>query len=155
MPAPALLADLALLLEAGEHPIEVVLLDAHLLGDLGDGDARVAADEVQGLLAARARAPRPAALAVARRRPAAARRRAPATGRAGRRALRADAVQRRDRGLQTMELVHQWTQLLQTLLHLAPLFVQEIRHEEKTFVRVTVTGSQCHSNGGDGQCGAR
>ena len=51
MPAPALLADEALLLEAGEHAVEVVLLDAHLLGDLRDGDAGVRRDQLQRLLA--------------------------------------------------------------------------------------------------------
>src|SRR4051812_49593307 len=65
VPAPAFLADEPLLLEAGEHPIEVVLLDAHLLGDLGDRDAGVVLHQLHRLLAARARAARPAALAVA------------------------------------------------------------------------------------------
>ena len=41
-PAAALLAHLPVLLEAGEDAVEVVLLDAHLLGHLGDGDARAA-----------------------------------------------------------------------------------------------------------------
>ena len=42
--------------EAGEHAVEVVLLDPHGLGHLGDRDAGARADELEGLLRARARA---------------------------------------------------------------------------------------------------
>ena len=65
--------------EAGQHAVEVVLLDAHLLGDLGDRDAGAGAHELERLLgagAAAARAPAtPGAAACARPR----RRAAPAT----------------------------------------------------------------------------
>src|SRR3954454_22554436 len=54
VPAPALLADETVLLEAGEHPVQVVLLDPHLLRELGDGDAGLRADQVEGLVGARA-----------------------------------------------------------------------------------------------------
>jgi hypothetical protein len=37
----ALLSNLALLLEVAHHPVDVVGLDAHLLRDLGRGDARI------------------------------------------------------------------------------------------------------------------
>src|SRR5690348_281839 len=61
VPAAPLLADLAVLLQAGEDAVEVVLLDAHLVGELRDGDPGVRADELERLLAARARAARAAA----------------------------------------------------------------------------------------------
>src|SRR6202035_4132256 len=63
VPAPVALDDLAVLLEAGQDPVEVVLLDTHLRRDLGDRDARLGLDELEGLKRPRAgaaRAPAPA-----------------------------------------------------------------------------------------------
>src|SRR3954454_18516028 len=81
LPAPALLADQALLLERREHPVEVVLLDAHLLGDLGDRDAGLGPHRVQRLLAARAGTARAPATPVATARRSAGARAARTTGR--------------------------------------------------------------------------
>ena len=53
MPAAPLLAHLAVALEAGEDAVQVVLLDAHALGELGDGDPRLRADELERLRRAR------------------------------------------------------------------------------------------------------
>src|ERR1700693_499034 len=49
VPATAFLRDLAFLLEAGEHPVEVVLLDAHLRSELRDRDAGLALHEGESL----------------------------------------------------------------------------------------------------------
>jgi hypothetical protein len=49
MPAASLLLDLLFLLETGKHSIQVVLLDPHLGGQLGDRDAGLSSDERQGL----------------------------------------------------------------------------------------------------------
>ena len=68
VPAAALLGDEAVLGEARQHAVEVVLLDLHRLGELGDGDAGLLAHERQRLLGARAGAARAPALAGARRR---------------------------------------------------------------------------------------
>src|SRR3954468_1833983 len=107
MPAAPLLADEAVLLERRQDAVEVVLLDAHRLGHLGDRDAGALADELERLLRARAaptRTPAPAAAAAraAAGRPAArgasAPRRAARAGSGGR-ALAADAVERGGRRL--------------------------------------------------------
>src|SRR5439155_7504880 len=68
----AALADPLLLLQLAHHPVEVVGLDPHLLGDLRGGDPRVLADDLHGLVGAgsaaaaalaRARSTRPAGAA--------------------------------------------------------------------------------------------
>src|SRR3954465_15383237 len=61
MPAAALLADPPVLLQARQDAVQVVLLDAHLLGHLGDRDAWARPDELERLLGACAAAARPAA----------------------------------------------------------------------------------------------
>ena len=61
-PAPGL-RHLPLLGEAGHHAIEVVLLDAHRLGELGDGDARAGLHQLERLDGAGAGALGPAAAA--------------------------------------------------------------------------------------------
>src|SRR3954447_4632246 len=64
VPAAAVLADEAVLLQRGQDAVEVVLLDAHRLGHLGDRDAGAGPHELERLLRARpaaARAPAPAA----------------------------------------------------------------------------------------------
>src|SRR3954452_20327154 len=66
VPATPRLRDLALLREAGHDAVEVVLLDPHRLGELGDGDPGAGLDEVERLVGARAAAARPAAAARAR-----------------------------------------------------------------------------------------
>src|SRR3954469_15417310 len=79
VPAAAVLADEAVLLERRQDAVEVVLLDAHRLGHLGDRDAGACAHELERLLGARAaaaRPPAPAARATAGRAP----RRAAAAG---------------------------------------------------------------------------
>ena len=65
VPAAPGLHHLALFGEVGHDPVEVVLLDAHRVGELGDGDAGARAHELEGLDRARARALGPAAAAVA------------------------------------------------------------------------------------------
>jgi hypothetical protein len=45
VPAATFLLQLPFLLQAGEHPVEVVLLDPHLRGQLGDRDARCSPHE--------------------------------------------------------------------------------------------------------------
>jgi hypothetical protein len=49
VPTPTLLLNLLFLLEAREHSVQVVLLDAHLGGQLGDGDTGLSGYELQGL----------------------------------------------------------------------------------------------------------
>src|SRR3954470_16979103 len=61
VPAAAVLADEAVLLQRGQHAVEVVLLDPHRLGHLGDRDAGARADELERLLGARAAAAGPSA----------------------------------------------------------------------------------------------
>ena len=67
LPAPlrrgvlaARLLDLALLLEVAEHPVHVVRLDPHLLGDLRGADAGVRLDQLDRLVGAGAAAAPPA-----------------------------------------------------------------------------------------------
>ena len=61
VPAAALLGDQAVLGQAGQHAVEVVLLDPHRLGELGDRDPGPRAHELERLLGARAAAARAAA----------------------------------------------------------------------------------------------
>ncbi len=49
VPASALLLDLLFLLETREYAVQVVLLDTHLGGQLGDRDPWLSTDELQGL----------------------------------------------------------------------------------------------------------
>src|ERR1044071_392668 len=109
VPAAPLLADEAVLLQAGKHPVKVVLLDAHLLCNLRDGDSGIALDELQRLLAARPRAARAATATVARSVRRGSTGGGSGTTRAGggQRGIAADAVERGDRRFQAVELVHQ------------------------------------------------
>src|SRR3954451_9040419 len=66
MPATPALRHLALLGEAGHHAVEVVLLDPHRVGELGDGDPGAGLDEVERLVGAGAAAARAAAATAAR-----------------------------------------------------------------------------------------
>ena len=56
VPAPSVLRDEAVLGQSRQYAVEVVLLDAHLLGELGDRDPGALLDERQCLGAARAAA---------------------------------------------------------------------------------------------------
>jgi hypothetical protein len=56
MPASAFLGDLPFLFERREHAVQVVLLDAHLCGQLGDRDPGLSLHERVGLRGARAAA---------------------------------------------------------------------------------------------------
>src|ERR1700679_2427116 len=67
MPAAALLLYLLFLLETREDAVQVVLLDAHLGGELGDRDPGLATDELQGLSGTRATALATARTATGRR----------------------------------------------------------------------------------------
>ena len=132
VPAAALLAHLARpAASAGEHAVEVVLLDAHRLGDLGDRDAGARAHELERLLGARAAAARAPAPAGAATRGAAARGAARArAGATARRALRltGHALEGRLRGLQPVILVDQGLQLAQPAGDLPALLIQKVRH---------------------------
>src|SRR4051794_18149380 len=66
VPPTATLGDLALFGEGGHDAIQVVLLDPHRLGELGDRDAGARFDELQRLHGAGAAATRAAAPAGAR-----------------------------------------------------------------------------------------
>src|SRR3954447_14657511 len=141
VPAAALLADEAVLLERGQDAVQVVLLDAHRLGHLGDGDAGARPHELERLLGARAAAARPAAPAAA----AAARAAGGAAGGAGppRRAAAAGggaaarrrggppaahAVERGGRRLEAVIFVNEGAKLLQACVDLTLLLFQEIGH---------------------------
>src|SRR4051812_18481518 len=63
VPATPRLRDLAVLGEAGHDAVEVVLLDPHRLGELGDGDPGAGLHQVERLVRARAAAARAAAAA--------------------------------------------------------------------------------------------
>src|SRR4051812_37951883 len=115
VPATPRLRDLALLREAGHDAVEVVLLDPHRVGELGDGDPGAGLDEVERLVGAGAAAARAAAAGAARALRAAGAR-APRSGRRGRGlAVVADAGQRLLGCLQALVLLHERTQLLETL----------------------------------------
>src|SRR3954468_10459778 len=140
MPAAPLLADEAVLLERRQDAVEVVLLDAHRLGHLGDRDAGARAHELERLLGARAaaaRPPAPTARATAGRAPRrAAAAGAGAAGAPGRRpAARArgrppaaDAVERGGRRLEAVIFVNEGAKLLQARVDLTLLLFQEIGH---------------------------
>src|SRR5215212_3619292 len=63
VPAAAALGDLPLLGERRHDAIQVVLLDPHRVGELGDGDAGARLDQLERLHGARAAAARAAAAA--------------------------------------------------------------------------------------------
>src|SRR4051812_48833080 len=130
VPATPRLRDLAVLGEAGHDPVEVVLLDPHRLGELGDGDPGAGLDELERLVGAGAAAARAPAAAGARALGAARARAARCRGgcRAATVAVAADAGQRLFRRLQAVELVHEWAQLFETLRDLLALFLKEVRH---------------------------
>ena len=66
VPAAIALVDLAVLLEARQHAVEIVLLDAHRARDLGNRDPGLGLDELECLQRARAGATRTSAPAAAR-----------------------------------------------------------------------------------------
>jgi hypothetical protein len=63
MAPPTRLANLAFLLQSGQHPVEVVLLDAHLRGQLGGPDSLLSLNEGECLRGACAGAFAPAGAA--------------------------------------------------------------------------------------------
>src|SRR5205807_10470813 len=141
VPAAPVLADLAVALESGEDAVQVVLLDAHLVGELGDGDPGRGLDEVERLRGARAGAPRaPAPARPGRGGGGGAP--APAARRGARRARRprARSVQRAQRLLETLVLVDRGLEVLQPRCDLLLFLFQEICH-----------GSNCKPTG-DCQC---
>src|SRR5262245_2646235 len=128
MPAAPLLAHQPVLLQRREHAIEVVLLDADRLGDLGDGDPRARANELERLLGTRTAAARTAAPpgALTRRAPraaAAARRRGRGVACAG-----GQSLKRRGGGFEPVVFVDERAQLLQPGIDLALLLFQEVGH---------------------------
>src|SRR4051794_24097925 len=126
-PTPGL-RDLAVLGEAGHDSVEVVLLDPHRLGELGDGDPGAGLDEVERLVGAGAAAARAAAAAAARALRAAGARAARSGRRRGGAAVGADAGQRLLGRLQALVFLHERTQLLETLRDLLALFLKEVGH---------------------------
>src|SRR5918992_5377808 len=75
VPAAARLDDVTVVGELRHHPVEVVLLYPHLVGELRDRDARLLVDQLARLLRPRARSARAAAAALCRTAAAARRRR--------------------------------------------------------------------------------
>jgi len=148
VPAAPLLGHLVFLLQAREHAVEVVLLDAHLRGQLGNRDTRLTLHEGERLGRARAAAFAPARASTtggtagfARRfrRGSGCRRcfraadRAPRTprsatpgSRGGGRALH--AVERGGRCLQATVLVYERLQLFEPVCDLSALLVKEVGH---------------------------
>src|SRR5687768_8652228 len=144
MPAAPVLLDEPVVGQPGEDPVEVVLLDAHLLGDLRDRDPGLGADERERLGATGARALRPptatAAAAVALgalgrglRTRTARGRRACAPGGSAPEGVRRDAVERRRGGLETLILIDERLEFLQPRADLASLLVQEVCHYVSPF----------------------
>ena len=137
MPAAAGLDDLALLGEAGHHAVEVVLLDPHRLGELGDGDARAGAHQLERLQRRGCREPlgrprRAGAGAPTRSRARAAR------GAAARRRAAAGVppltpAERALGRLEPLVLLHERLELLQPRLDLLALLLEEVRHPNLTF----------------------
>src|SRR4051794_38315052 len=144
MPAAPLLAHETVLLQRGQDAVEVVLLDAHRLGHLGNRDAGARAHELERLLRARpaaARAPAPPARAAAGPAPGRAAAAGPARAPGRRAAARAracacacgrpsaaDAVERGSRRLQAVIFVNEGAKLLQARVDLTLLLFQEICH---------------------------
>lgn len=135
VPAPPLLAHLALALKPGQHAVEVVLLDPHLLGDLGDGDAGSALHELERLVSTGARATRPAAPATGRTRGVTGRprlRRVRVVLPSARRTLRLDvapavALQDLVGLLELVVLLDERLELLEPLGDLSLRLLQEVR----------------------------
>src|SRR3954452_15568735 len=127
VPATPGFRDLALLGEAGHDAVEVVLLDPHRLGELGDGDAGAGLHEVQRLVGAGAAAARAAAAAGARALGAAGARAPWRRGGRGGAAVASDAGERLLGRLQALVLLHQRAQLLETLRDLLAFFLKEVR----------------------------
>jgi hypothetical protein len=149
MKAPASLRDLAFLLQAGQHAVEIVLLDAHPRGQLRDRDARLCGDERQGLGSAGAAALATPGMATGCGRsssggggrceapcggcptsPRPARTARPtADWRSARtRGRPTDARQCRGGGLQSVVLVDEWLELDQPVVYLSALLVKKISH---------------------------
>ena len=131
VPATPGLRHFPVLGEAGHHAIEVVLLDAHRLGELGDGDPGAGLHQVERLDGAGAGALGPAAAAAAGALGAAGAGAPGGRGGGGRCAPRgggADSGQRLLGGLEAVVLVHERSQLLQALRNLLTLFLEEVRH---------------------------
>ena len=133
LPAAAVLDDEAIGGEAGQHAVQVVLLDAHLLGDLGDRDPGVGGDELERLLGARAAALRTAAALAVRSAASAWRGLGGGVGgvavsaAAGRRRAGGggETVERRCGGFEPRVLVDQRLELLQALADLAALLIKK------------------------------
>src|SRR4051812_2869245 len=132
MPAAAFLLDEPVLGQAGKDAVQVVLLDAHLLGDLGNRDPGVALDQRERLGAPRAAALRaPAAAgagAGAAFAPGRAHARGAPAGAAGAAAVRAAgvyAVERGGGGLEPLVLVDERPQLLQPRVDLISFLIKE------------------------------
>src|ERR1044072_5367199 len=105
MPAATVLGHEAVLGQAREHPEQVVLLDAHLLGELGDRDPRALLDEGERLRAARTAGPGTATTPASARAAALCAR--PGRTRGPARLLgRRDAVKRGRRPLETPVTLH-------------------------------------------------
>src|SRR5688500_6488018 len=119
MPPLARLGDLALLLQVRDDAVEVVLLDAHLLGHLGDGDAGPRLAQPERLLGTVARALGPAATPGAAR--GLAGRRGALAARGGAVAVGLHAGQCARGGLQAVELVDGRPELLQAGVDLCAL----------------------------------
>src|SRR4029079_19517665 len=119
--------------------VEVVLLDAHLLGHLGDRDAGTRADELERLLGARAAAARPPATPGAAPGARPRSRAAPATAAAARRARRRgrvpDTVEGGRGRLEAVIFVNERPQLLQPRVDLTLLLFQEVGHVPRTVHR--------------------
>src|SRR5690348_14880464 len=118
VPALALAAHLTLGGQLRKHPVEVVGLDAHRLGDLGNGDTGLLAHQLEGLVGpgvTATAAPRP---------PGAPRGAAPATPvraglAAGPAAAAAATEQRRARGLEPADFLPQLPEALIDFSHCA------------------------------------
>ena len=124
VPPATRLRHLALVGEAGHHAVEVVLLDAHRLGELGDGDARAGLHQLERLDGASARSLRaPAAAGAAALRAGLAGAARGGRGGRGSWARSADSGERLLGGLEAVVLVDQRSQLLQPRRDLLTLFL--------------------------------
>src|SRR5205823_11698060 len=134
--APSALRDRAVRLQLVHDAVEVVLLlDVHLRSELRDGDPRVVAHGLQGLLGARTAAATAAPAASVRAAPArgAARRTARSTATRGAAARTAGTAARHSlqsvaNTLEVEVLVVQRAKLLQPLLERVTLLGQEVSH---------------------------
>src|SRR3954464_1880368 len=142
VPTAAGLDDLALFGEAGQHAVQVVLLNPHGLRHLGDGDAGTVAHQVKCLVGAgsgAARTPATPAAATGLRATGGSATRGTLRGRCRRRGggggagaaatAPAEARERLVGSLQLTVLIHERLELLQPRLDLLLLFVEEPSHE--------------------------